>query len=149
MVPLSVICRDGPWRGDTIAQRGLTKKDTRRGALPYSGLTRTRCGRRRLAGAAFALQACATTPAVSYLHIADPDHLFAAADWTTDLDAAVKAAGWEQRIPDIRAHMDEKGGWPEKMKDGDARWFGKDMIAKYNVVEIARLSFHDQLHSSS
>lgn len=97
-----------------------------------------------LAGAAFVLQACATTPAVSYLHIADPDHLFAAADWTADLDAAVKAAGWEQRIPDIRAHMDEKGGWPEKMKDGDARWFGKDMIAKYNVVEIARLSFYGQ-----
>jgi hypothetical protein len=97
-----------------------------------------------LAGAAFVLQACATTPAVSYLHIADPDHLFAAADWTTDLDAAVKAAGWEQRIPDIRAHMDEKGGWPEKMKDGDARWFGKDMIAKYNVLEIARLSFYGQ-----
>ena len=59
-----------------------------------------------LAGAAFVLQACATTPAVSYLHIADPDHLFAAADWTTDLDAAVKAAGWEQRIPDIRAQND-------------------------------------------
>lgn len=97
-----------------------------------------------VAGAALVLQACATTPAVSYLHIADPDQLFSAADWTTDLDAATKAAGWGDRIPEIKAHMDEKGGWPEKMMDGDARWFGKAIIAKYNVAEIARLNFHDQ-----
>ena len=97
-----------------------------------------------LGGAAFVLQACATTPAVAYLHIADADQLFSAADWTPDLDAAVKAAGWTERIPGIKAHMDEKGGWPDKMKDGDARWFGKNMIAKYNVAEIARLRFYDQ-----
>lgn len=97
-----------------------------------------------LASAAFVLQACATTPAVSYRHILDADQLFSAADWTPDLDAAAKAAGWAGRIPEIQAHMDEKGGWPDKMKDGDARWFGKAMIAKYNVAEIARLNFHDQ-----
>lgn len=97
-----------------------------------------------LAGAAFALQACATTTAVSYSHILDADQLFSAADWTADLDAAAKAAGRVERIPEIQAHMDEKGGWPDKMKDGDARWFGKAMIAKYNVEEIARLNFHDQ-----
>ena len=96
------------------------------------------------AAAALSLQACATMPAVSYKHILDPQQLYSAADWTPDLDAAVKAAGLADRIPDIQAHMDEKGGWPVKMKDGDARWLQMRTITKYNVEEIARLNFHDQ-----
>ena len=40
--------------------------------------------------------------------------------------------------------MNEKGGWPEKMKDQDARWFQKDRIKQYNVAEIARLTYYDQ-----
>ena len=94
--------------------------------------------------AALALQACVTGPAISYRHIADPQQLFSAADWTPDLDAAVKAAGLADRIADIQAHMDEKGGWPDKMKDGDARWLQMRTIMKYNVEEIARLTFHNQ-----
>ncbi|MEQ1780512.1 MAG: hypothetical protein ABMA14_04070 [Hyphomonadaceae bacterium] len=96
------------------------------------------------ATAALALQACATGPVVSYKHIADPQQLFSAADWTPDLDAAVKVAGLADRIPEIQAHMDEKGGWPDKMKDADARWLQMRTIMKYNVEEIARLNFHDQ-----
>lgn len=93
---------------------------------------------------ALALQACATTPATTYLHIADPQQLFSAADWTPDLDAAVKAAGLADRIPEIQAHMDEKGGWPDKMKDGDARWLQMRTIMNYKVEEIVRLDFHGQ-----
>lgn len=94
--------------------------------------------------AAIVLQACATMLAANYQHIADPDQLFSAADWTPDLDAAAKAAGWADRIPEIQAHLNEKTGWPDKMKDGDARWFGKPTISKYNVVEIARLNYYEQ-----
>ena len=94
--------------------------------------------------AALVLQACASTPSVAYRHIADPQQLFSAADWTPDLDAAVKGAGLADRIPDIQAHMDEKGGWPDKMKDGDARWLQMRTISKYNVEEIARLNYYDQ-----
>lgn len=94
--------------------------------------------------AALSLQACATAPAVSYRHILDPQQLFSAADWTPELDAAVKAAGLADLVPDIQAHMDEKGGWPAKMKDGDARWLQMRTIMTYNVAEIARLTFHGQ-----
>ena len=94
---------------------------------------------------ALAATACATTQASSsYVHILDAEQIFAAADWTPDLDAAVKASGWSDRAEIIKARMNEKGGWPEKMKDQDARWFQKDRIKQYNVVEIARLSFYDQ-----
>lgn len=89
--------------------------------------------------------ACATTPAAnSYVHILDAEQIFAAADWTADVDAAVKAAGWSDRAEIMKARMNEKGVWPEKMKDQDARWFQKDRIKQYNVAEIARLTYYDQ-----
>lgn len=89
--------------------------------------------------------ACASTPASNtYVHILDAEQIFAAADWTADVDAAVKAAGWSDRAEIMKARMNEKGGWPEKMKDQDARWFQKDKIKQYNVAEIARLTFYDQ-----
>jgi hypothetical protein len=97
-----------------------------------------------VAVAALVLQACASTPAVAYRHIEDPQQLFSAADWTPDLDAAVKSAGLADKIPDIQAHMDEKGGWPAQMKDEDARWLQMRTIIRYNVEEIARLIYYDQ-----
>ena len=94
---------------------------------------------------ALAATACATTQAsISYVHILDAEQIFAAADWTPDLDAAVNAAGWSDRAEIMKARMNEKGGWPEKMKDQDARWFQKDRIKQYNVAEIARLTYYDQ-----
>ncbi len=94
---------------------------------------------------AIAAGACATTPAAnSYVHILDAEMMFSAADWTSDVEEAVKAAGWSDRSEIMKARINEKGGWPEKMKDQDARWFQKDRIKQYNVVEIARLSFYDQ-----
>lgn len=97
-----------------------------------------------LAGAAVVLQACATAPAASYLHIADPQQLFAAADWTPELEAAVTAAGLGERIPAIQASMNDTGAWPDKMKDGEARWLQMRVTMTYNVEEIARLTFHEQ-----
>ena len=56
-----------------------------------------------LIGAAMVMQACATSSASSYRHIADPEQIFAAADWTADVEAAVNAAGWADRKPEIMA----------------------------------------------
>lgn len=93
---------------------------------------------------AIVLQACASAPNDGLVHITDPQQIFAAADWTDDLDKAAKSAGWGDRIPEIQAHLDEKGGWPAKMKDGEARWFQPETIKQYNVRQIARLSFYGQ-----
>ena len=58
--------------------------------------------------------ACATSPGggpgSTYVHINDPEQLFSAADWTADVDAAVKAAGWSARAEEIKAHMNETSG---------------------------------------
>jgi len=92
-----------------------------------------------------ATAACATTPASgAYVHITDPGQLFSAANYTTDVDAAVKAAGWGDRAEAIKAAMNEKGAWPAKMKDESARWMQQDFVKGYNTVEIARLTFHMQ-----
>ena len=97
-----------------------------------------------IASAAIALQACASAPDAAPSHISDPQQIFAAADWTDDLDKAAKAAGMAERIPEMQARLNEKGGWPEKMKDGDARWYQQSIIKGYSVREIARLSFYGQ-----
>lgn len=97
-----------------------------------------------IAGAAIVLQACASAPDAGFAHITDPQQIFAAADWTDDLDEAVKSAGMGDRIPEMQARLNEKGGWPEKMKDGDARWYQPSIIRAYAVQEIARLDFHGQ-----
>ena len=94
--------------------------------------------------AAIVLQACASAPNDGLIHITDPQQIFAAADWTDDLDKAATSAGWGDRIPEMQARLDEKGGWPAKMKDGEARWFQPDTIKQYNVRQIARLSFYGQ-----
>jgi hypothetical protein len=96
------------------------------------------------ASAAIVLQACASAPDSAYVNITYSEQMFSAADWTTDLDKAARAAGWGDRIPEMQARLNESGSWPAKMKDGDARWFEKDTIRKYNVREIARLSYYDQ-----
>ncbi len=90
--------------------------------------------------------ACATASGASsaYVHIADPAQLFSAADWTADVDAAVTAAGWSARANEIRAHMNEKTGWPAKMSDEDLRWRHMSTLRQYNVEEIARLSYYGQ-----
>lgn len=89
--------------------------------------------------------ACASTePSGDYVHITNSEQLFAAADYTADVDAVVKAAGWSDRAEAIKAAMNEKGGWPARMKDESTRWLGKDTIAKYNAIELGRLSFHNQ-----
>ncbi len=93
---------------------------------------------------AIVLQACASAPNDGLVHITDPQQIFAAADWTDDLDKAAKSAGWGDRIPEMQAHLDEKGGWPAKMQDGDTRWYQNSMIGHYNIREIARLSFYGQ-----
>lgn len=91
------------------------------------------------------LAACASTPASgAYVHITDPEQMFSAASYSPDVEAAVKSAGWEDRAETVKAAMNEKGGWPAKMKDESARWLGKDNVTKYNVIELARLSFHNQ-----
>ena len=94
--------------------------------------------------AAVVLQACASSPSEALVHISDPQQIFSAAVWTSDLDAAAKAAGWGDRIFEMQAALDEKGKWPEKMQSGDARWFQQDTIKQYNVRVIARLSYYDQ-----
>ena len=95
--------------------------------------------------AAIMLAACASTATnADYVHIINSEQLFSAADYTADVDAAVKAAGWGDRAEAIKAAMNEKGGWPAKMKDESDRWLGKDNVAKYNAVEIGRLSFYGQ-----
>ena len=91
------------------------------------------------------LAACASAPANgAYVHITNPEQLFSAANYSADVEATVKAAGWGDRAEAIRGAMNEKGGWPAQMKDESTRWLGKDNVTKYNVVELARLSFHDQ-----
>lgn len=91
------------------------------------------------------LAACASTPVNgAYVHITDPEQMFSAANYTADVEAAVKSAGWEDRAETIKAAMNEKGAWPAKMKDESARWLQKENIKSYNVVELARLSFYDQ-----
>lgn len=94
--------------------------------------------------AAIVVQACASAPNEGLVHITDPEQIFAAADWTGDLDAAVKSAGWGARIPEMQAALNEKGGWADKMKDGEARHFRPETIKQYNVRVIARLSYYDQ-----
>lgn len=94
--------------------------------------------------AAIVMQACASSPSEALVHISDPQMIFAAADWTVDLDNAAKSAGWGARIPEMQAALNEKGGWSAKMKDGEARHFQPDTIKQYNVRVIARLSYYDQ-----
>lgn len=92
-----------------------------------------------------ATAACASTPASgAYVHITDPGLMFSAANYTTDVEAAVTAAGWGDRAETIKAAMNEKGAWPAKMKDESARWMQSDNIKAYNTVELARLTFHMQ-----
>ncbi len=84
---------------------------------------------------------CATGGAA----ISDPTMIFAAADWTAEVDAAVKAAGWGDRIDEIKAHLNEDGGgWPANLADGSTRWLQGDRLKDYKVQEIARLRFYDQ-----
>lgn len=90
--------------------------------------------------AALLAGACATGPAIS-----DPAMIFAAADWTDDVDAVVKTAGWGGRSNEIKAHMNETGGgWPASLSDADTRWMQGQRLKDYKVREIARLRFHDQ-----
>ncbi|RYG35896.1 MAG: hypothetical protein EON93_05900 [Burkholderiales bacterium] len=93
----------------------------------------------------FATAACAGMPGSgSYVHVAYPEMMFSAADYTADVDAVVKSAGWADRTDTIKAAMNEKGAWPAKMKDESARWLQMETIKSYNTVELGRLSFYDQ-----
>ena len=99
----------------------------------------------RIFPAALVAGACATTPAASsYVHIADPEQLFSAADWTPDVERAVTPAGWQDRAETIKARMNEKGGWPKNLADQSTRWLQKDRVKDYNAVEMARLTFYGQ-----
>ena len=97
------------------------------------------------AAVVLATAACASTPGNgAFVHITDPQQLFSAADYTADVDAAVKSASWGDRADAIKAAMNEKGGWPAKMKDESDRWLGGETVKSYRAVEIARLNFYDQ-----
>lgn len=97
-----------------------------------------------IAAGAIALQACASAPSEKLFHITDSEQLFSAADWTSDLDTAAKSAGFGDRIAYMQTHLNEQGGWPAKLKDGDARWFEKDTVRLYSFREVARLTYYDQ-----
>ena len=63
-----------------------------------------------LVGAALVVQACATSPASVLPHIADPEQLFAAADWTAGCRSGRERAGWADRsAARSRQHMNETG----------------------------------------
>lgn len=97
------------------------------------------------AAIALGLAACASMPGSgSYVQITDPGLMFSAANYTSDVEAAVKAAGWGDRAETIKAAMNEKGAWPAKLKDESSRWMQSDNVKAYNVVEIARMNFHMQ-----
>jgi hypothetical protein len=98
-----------------------------------------------LLACALFIGACATTPSsASYIHITDPGGLFSAANWTDDVANAVMSAGWSARADEIKAHMNEKTGWPQKLSEEEERALQPAMIRNYNVREIARLSFYRQ-----
>lgn len=94
--------------------------------------------------------ACATgagEPAsANAVKIHQTDMLFAAADMTADLEAALRIAGWGDRLEQVKSHMNESGGgWPKKLADGETRHFqGETQLKLYKAEEIARLSFYDQ-----
>jgi hypothetical protein len=111
---------------------------------------------RRIIAAAAAGLALAITPACATIAsepasakavtIAQADMLFAAADMTPELETALRAAGWGDRLAQVKTHMNESGGgWPKNLADGETRHFqGEAALKLYKAEEIARLSFYDQ-----
>ena len=57
---------------------------------------------------------------------------------------AVKAAGWSDRADQIKAHLNEKTGWPTNMADEETRWLQMNVLKEYNVQEVTRLTYYDQ-----
>ena len=94
--------------------------------------------------------ACATVAdeptSANAVRINQTDMLFAAADMTPGLESALSAAGWGDRLEQVKAHMNETGGgWPKNLADVSTRHFqGEAALKRYNAEEIARLSFYDQ-----
>jgi hypothetical protein len=92
--------------------------------------------------------ACATgaAPVTNAVAIVDAGEIFSAADWTPDMEAALRAAGWGDRLEQVKAHMNESGGgWPKNLADGETRHFhGEAAMKLYKAEEIARFRFYDQ-----
>ena len=60
------------------------------------------------------------------------------------LMAALKAAGWGDRIDEVKSHVGENTAWPAALKNGDTRHFGAETIKTYRVEEIARFQYFKQ-----
>ncbi len=91
--------------------------------------------------------ACATGAAagpVSAARIIEPGEIFALVAWPEEGDAALKAAGWGDRIDEVKSHVGENTAWPAALKNGDTRHFGAETIKTYRVEEVARFQYFKQ-----
>jgi hypothetical protein len=74
--------------------------------------------------------------------IVKPGDLYSTPEWSTDIDAALKAAGQGGRLEEIRARSNEKG-WPATMSDFDKRIESPELIKAFRSHAIAKFRFSD------
>lgn len=89
------------------------------------------------AGAAAAVSA-------TEVKIIEPGEIFSLIEWPSEGDAALRAAGWGDRIAEVKSHVGENSTWPPSLKDGEKRHFGAETIKTYRAEEVARFQYFKQ-----
>lgn len=74
--------------------------------------------------------------------IVKPGDLYSTPEWSTDIDAALKAAGQGGRLEEIKTRSNEKG-WPTTMSDFDKRIELPEIIKAFKSHAIAKFKFSD------
>ncbi|MBK8840629.1 MAG: hypothetical protein IPO30_18615 [Hyphomonadaceae bacterium] len=91
--------------------------------------------------------ACATSAgAVSAkeVKIIEPGEIFSLVEWPAEGDDALRAAGWGDKIAEVKSHVGENSAWPPSLKDGETRHFGAETIKTYRTEEVARFQYFKQ-----
>ena len=75
--------------------------------------------------------------------IVKPGDLYSTPEWSTDIDAALKAAGQGGRLEEIKTRSNEKG-WPTTMSDFDKRIESPEIIKAFKSHAIAKFKIQRQ-----
>lgn len=74
----------------------------------------------------------------------DPQQVFSNAELRPQDEAAIKAAGFTGDLAEVKAHLNDKTGWPPALANEEIRNFNWDTAKKYKVEKLASFSFYNQ-----
>ncbi|HVY89381.1 MAG TPA: hypothetical protein VG942_10965 [Hyphomonadaceae bacterium] len=81
-------------------------------------------------------------PAVTLVSPTDPQQIFSNAELTPKDEVAIKAAGFTGDLAEVKAHLNDKTGWPTALSDEETRNFNWDTVKKYKVEKLASFVFY-------